>query len=88
MSLVVITGQTDYRQNEDVTNRRPQSPSVMKAIAYLDVDLGRPGEVRAAECVGAVQQESSVGQIHSLQCHQFSPKPLPKETSNVVWPGR
>ena len=42
----------------------------MKAVAQLDVNLSRFGKVRAAECVGAVQQESPVGQIHGLQCHQ------------------
>lgn len=39
----------------------------MKAEAQFNVDLSRLCEVRAAERVGAVQQESPVGQIHRLQ---------------------
>ena len=39
----------------------------METVAHLNVDLSRLGKVRAAERVGAVQQESPVGQIHCLQ---------------------
>ncbi len=39
----------------------------MKTVTQLDVNLSRLGEVRPAERVGTVQQESPVGQIHSLQ---------------------
>lgn len=42
----------------------------MKAVTDFDVDLSRLDEVRAAKRVGAVQQESSVGQIHRMQRHQ------------------
>ena len=38
----------------------PPSALVMKPIAQLDVDLSRLVKVRAAERVGAVQQESIV----------------------------
>src|SRR5882724_7648042 len=47
-----------------------RTSSVMKPVAHLDVNLSRLSEVRAAERVGTVQQESPVGQIHGLQCDQ------------------
>src|SRR6266850_3546929 len=47
-----------------------RTSSVMKPVAHLNVNLSRLSEVRAAERIGTVQQESPVGQIHRLQCDQ------------------